>query len=86
MFHKAVGMSGSPFGEPANAVPLAQGESAGLALQHALGADSIEDLRDIGGDKIVAAAVAARADRPRRALRHRRRSRRSSGGSTATCP
>ncbi len=34
-----------------------EAESAGLALQHALGAHSIEDLRDIGGDKIVAAAV-----------------------------
>ena len=51
LFHKVVGMSGSPFGEPANAVALAEGESAGLALQHALGAHSIEDLRDIGGDR-----------------------------------
>ena len=32
LFHKVVGMSGSPFGEPANRTALAEGESAGLAL------------------------------------------------------
>jgi len=58
LFTKVVGMSGSPFGEPLTAVTLAQGEAAGLALQQAFGAQSIEDLRDVGGDRIVAAAVA----------------------------
>jgi para-nitrobenzyl esterase len=58
LFSKAVGMSGSPFNEPLTAVTLAQGEAEGLALQNALGARSIEDLRDIGGDRIVAASVA----------------------------
>ena len=58
LFTKVVGMSGSPFGDPLTAVTLEEGEAAGLALQQALGAQSIEDLRDIGGDKIVAASVA----------------------------
>ena len=57
LFTKVVGMSGSPFGEPMRAVALEQGEAAGLALAQALGASSIEDLRDIGGDRIVAAPV-----------------------------
>jgi len=58
LFTKIVGMSGSPFGQPLTAVTLAEGEAAGLALQQAFGAGSIEDLRDIGGDRIVAAPVA----------------------------
>jgi para-nitrobenzyl esterase len=57
LFHKVVGMSGSPFGEPMNAATLAQGEADGIALQNALGAKSIEDLRDMGGDRIIAATV-----------------------------
>jgi len=57
LFSKAVGMSGSAFGEQANAVPLEQAEASGLALQNALGADSIEAMRDIAGDKVVIAAV-----------------------------
>jgi para-nitrobenzyl esterase len=58
LFHKVVGMSGSPFSEPLTAVTVAQGEAAGLELQRALGAESIELLRDIGGDRIVTAPVA----------------------------
>lgn len=58
LFAKAVGMSGSPFGAPLTAVPLAAGEAAGLALQQVVDAKSIEDLRDVGGDRIVAAQVA----------------------------
>ena len=61
LFHKVVGMSGSPFGEPMNAASLAQAESEGLALQAALGGKSIEDLRDMGGDRIIAAPVARSA-------------------------
>jgi para-nitrobenzyl esterase len=57
LFGKAVGMSGSPFSEPLSAVTLEAGEAAGIALQNALGALSIEGLRDTGGDKIIAAAV-----------------------------
>jgi para-nitrobenzyl esterase len=58
LFHKAVGMSGSPFSDPLTAVTLEQGEAAGLELQRTLGAQSIEQLRDIGGDRIVTAPVA----------------------------
>ena len=57
LFHKVVGMSGSPFSEPLTAVALEEAENTGLELQRALGAHSIEDLRDIGGDKIIAATV-----------------------------
>jgi para-nitrobenzyl esterase len=57
LFNKIVGMSGSAFGEPLNAVPLPQAEASGLELQNALGAKSIEGMRDMGGDKIVGAAV-----------------------------
>jgi para-nitrobenzyl esterase len=57
LFHKAVGMSGSPFSEPLTAVTLEQAETAGLELQRALGAQSIEQLRDIGGDRIVTVPV-----------------------------
>jgi para-nitrobenzyl esterase len=58
LFHKVVGMSGSPFSEPLTAVTLEQGEATGLELQRTLGAQSIEQLRDIGGDRIVTAPVA----------------------------
>ena len=58
LFAKVVGMSGSAFGEPARAVTREQGEHAGLALQQALNAASIEDMRDIGGDRVVAVPTA----------------------------
>jgi para-nitrobenzyl esterase len=54
LFHRAVGMSGSHFAAPALPVPLAQGEAEGMALQKALGAQSIEAMRDIAGDRILA--------------------------------
>jgi para-nitrobenzyl esterase len=57
LFHRAVGMSGSPFADPGTPVSLAHGEKEGLALQQALGGKSIEDLRDMGGDRIIAAQV-----------------------------
>ena len=57
LLHKVVGMSGSPFGEPMSLAPLARAEAEGLALQNALGAKSIEGLRDIGGDRIIAVNV-----------------------------
>jgi para-nitrobenzyl esterase len=52
-----VGMSGSEFAEPGGPVPLKQGESEGLMLQRALGASSIEGMRDIAGDRILAVAA-----------------------------
>jgi len=57
LFHRAVGMSGSHFAEPALPVPLKQGESEGLALQKALGVSSVEAMRDIAADRILAVAA-----------------------------
>jgi para-nitrobenzyl esterase len=56
LFHKIVGMSGSPFGGMMAPVPLADGEARGTALQAKLGATSIEAMRDMAGDRILAAA------------------------------
>jgi para-nitrobenzyl esterase len=55
LFHKIVGMSGSPFGGMMAPVPLAEGEARGTALQAKLGATSIEAMRDIAGDRILTA-------------------------------
>ncbi len=60
LFHKVVGMSGSPFGELLAPVALAEAESDGLRLQQALGAKDIEAMRDIGGDKIMSAPFVRR--------------------------
>lgn len=57
LFHRAVGMSGSHFAEPASPVPLAQAEAEGLALQKALGAASLDAMRDIAADRILAVAA-----------------------------
>jgi para-nitrobenzyl esterase len=57
LFQKAVGMSVSPFGELVGPIPLAQGEAQGVKLQQALGAASIEAMRDLPGDRILAAAT-----------------------------
>ncbi len=54
LFQRAVGFSGSPFG---NADPLptrADAEKAGLAIQETLGAKSLDELRTLPADKIVA--------------------------------
>ena len=56
LFAKAVGMSGSAHDELLAPVPLATGEAQGSALQTALGASSIEAMRDIAGDRVLAAA------------------------------
>ena len=57
LFSRAVGESGSSHGEMMAQVPLARGEAQGLALQKALGAGSIEAMRDMGGDRIMAVAT-----------------------------
>ncbi len=59
LFHKIVGMSGSPHGGTMGPAALADGETRGKALQDKLGAASIEAMRDIGGDRILAAAASA---------------------------
>jgi para-nitrobenzyl esterase len=64
LFHRIVGESGSSHGEMMSPVPLAQGEAQGTALQKALGASSIEAMRDMGGDRILAGAAAT----PRNAI------------------
>jgi para-nitrobenzyl esterase len=56
LFHKIVGMSGSTHGGQMGPVPLAMGEAGGVALQEKLGATSIEAMRDISGDRILAAS------------------------------
>jgi para-nitrobenzyl esterase len=56
LFHKAVGMSGSAHGGTMGPAPLRVAEEQGAALQKALGASSVEAMRDIAGDRILAAA------------------------------
>jgi len=57
LFDRIVGMSGSAHGREGGAVPLAQGEAQGVAVQQALGAASIEAMRDMPGDRILAGAT-----------------------------
>lgn len=57
LFDRIVGMSGSAHGRQMGAVPLATGEEQGLALQAAMGAPSVAAMRDIAGDRILAAAA-----------------------------
>ncbi|WP_374281055.1 carboxylesterase/lipase family protein [Novosphingobium sp.] len=57
LFHKLVGMSGSAHGEMMSPVPLAKGEQQGAALQQALGANGIEAMRDLPGDRVLAVAA-----------------------------
>jgi para-nitrobenzyl esterase len=59
LFHKAVGMSGSVHGGTMGPAPLHTGEEQGMALQKALGACSVEAMRDMAGDRILAAAGTA---------------------------
>lgn len=59
LFHKAVGMSGSAHGGTMGPAPLGVAEEQGLALQKALGASSVEAMRDIAGDRILAVAGTA---------------------------
>jgi para-nitrobenzyl esterase len=59
LFHKIVGMSGSPHGGTMGPVPLRVAEKQGVALQKALGVTSVEAMRDLAGDRILAAAGGA---------------------------
>jgi para-nitrobenzyl esterase len=58
LFHKTVGMSGSPFGDTMTPVSLAQAESDGVRFQQALKADGVQSLRDIAGDRIISTPFA----------------------------
>jgi para-nitrobenzyl esterase len=55
LFHRVVGMSGSPFGGMLGPVSRDKAEAQGLALQKELGAASLSDLRAVPGDKVAAA-------------------------------
>jgi len=57
LFDRIVGMSGSVHGELMSPVPLSTGEAQGVAVQQALGAGSIEAMRDMSGDRILAGAA-----------------------------
>lgn len=57
LFHRVVGMSGSSFGDLMAPASLADAEQEGVALQQALGADSIEGMRDIPADRLIAVAA-----------------------------
>ncbi|MBU6167060.1 MAG: carboxylesterase family protein [Alphaproteobacteria bacterium] len=61
LFHRVVGMSGSPM-RPRGAIPLAEAEVQGLALQKALGATGIEAMRDLAGDRLLAGAAGVPRD------------------------
>lgn len=54
LFHRAVGMSGSPFGALLPPIPLTDAEADGKRLQDALKAGSQADMRAIAGDRIIA--------------------------------
>ncbi|MEC3948360.1 carboxylesterase/lipase family protein, partial [Sphingobium sp. HWE2-09] len=60
LFQRAVGMSGGAFGGIATPIPLKEGEAEGLALQTALGAQSIDQMRDLPADKLIALAAPVR--------------------------
>jgi para-nitrobenzyl esterase len=56
LFHRVIGMSGSPFGDLLTPVPLAEAEADGVRFASTLGASDIEVLRDMSGDRIAAAS------------------------------
>lgn len=60
LFHRVVGMSGSPLGDLLGPEPLAEAEADGVRFASALGANSVEALRDMSGDRIAAAPFARR--------------------------
>ncbi len=59
LFQKAIGISGSAHGGDMGPAPLAGAEMRGKALQDKLGAASIDAMRDMAGDRILAAAIIA---------------------------
>jgi para-nitrobenzyl esterase len=59
LFHKVVGMSGSAHGGTMGPTPLSNAEEQGVVLQKALAVSSVEAMRDLPGDRILAAAGTA---------------------------
>ncbi|WP_313801727.1 carboxylesterase/lipase family protein [Sphingobium sp.] len=60
LFHRVVGMSGSALGGLMAPAPLTEAEAEGVALQKALGATSIEEMRNIPADRLIALAAPVR--------------------------
>ncbi|NWK99021.1 carboxylesterase [Sphingobium lactosutens] len=56
LFHRVVGMSGGAFGGLMPPASLTEAEAEGMALQTALGAASIEEMRDVPADRLIAQA------------------------------
>lgn len=61
LFHRAVGMSGSPFGALLPPIPLTDAEADGKRLQDALKAGSLADMRAVAGDRIIATPLPRRS-------------------------
>ncbi|KQM97477.1 carboxylesterase [Sphingobium sp. Leaf26] len=60
LFQRAVGMSGGAFGGIGTPAPLKEAEVEGLAVQKALAVQSIEQMRDMPADKLIALAAPVR--------------------------
>lgn len=60
LFQRAVGMSGGAFGDIGTPAPLKEAEAEGIAVQAALGVQSIEQMRDMPADKLIALAAPVR--------------------------
>lgn len=60
LFQRVAGMSGGAFDAAMGPAPLGEAEAEGGALQQALGAGSIEAMRDVPADRLIAAAAPLR--------------------------
>lgn len=60
LFQRVVGMSGGAFGGIGTPAPLEEAEAEGLAVQQSLGAQSIEQMRDMPADRLIALAAPVR--------------------------
>lgn len=60
LFQRVVGMSGGAFGGQMAPAPLDQAEAEGLAVQQAVDAPSIEAMRDMAADRLVALSATVR--------------------------
>lgn len=60
LFHRVIGMSGGAFGGPMAPAPLAEAEAEGLAVQQAVGASSIEAMRDMPADRLAALSASVK--------------------------
>jgi para-nitrobenzyl esterase len=60
LFHRAVGLSASTFGQTLAPLALSEAELAGTKFQSAIGASSLAHMRNMPADKIIAAAPPGR--------------------------